>query len=204
MRRRANEASFLYYFSRVACYLLFRLVGRLQIHGANHVPDQGPVVIVANHRSYADPPLIGSSIKRPVHFLAKKELFSFKPFGWYISQLNAHPLNRTAGIGALREAKRLLEDGDAIIVFPEGRRSKTDSLGEAKPGVGMLSKWTNCPVIPAYIHNAAELPRAKKVSVIFGPPIQPQQYDSYQSLADETMRQISLLRQSFIGNGGRA
>src|SRR5207253_1193849 len=95
---------------------------RIQSHADHRIAMA--FAIAATHRSFADPPLVGVSVPREVHFLAKRELFRFKPFGWLIGQLNAHPLNRRAGdVSAIRQAQRILKDGHVLIVFPEGRRS---------------------------------------------------------------------------------
>src|SRR5258706_12353999 len=111
-----RPASLLYTVSKFACACFFKIGWRLEIKGLDHIPNSGPVIIAANHRSYADPPVIGLSVSRPVHFLAKKELFDFKPFGWLISRLNAHPLNRRAGVAAMKEAQRILQEGGVIIL----------------------------------------------------------------------------------------
>lgn len=166
------------------------------------MPESGAFIVAANHRSLADPPLIGVSSQRPVHFLAKEELFRFRPFGWLISNLNAHPLKRAShDVKALKAAKEILGSGDPIILFPEGRRSKTDTLQPAKAGVGMLSSLTGAPVIPAYIHNSGYLKEFRRLSVLFGAPLYPQNFDSYQAMADATMLEISKL-QKHLQEGG--
>ncbi len=176
--------------------IFFTLGWRLSVQGKGRIPRKGPVIFAAHHRSYADPPLIGSTVPRDVHFLAKRELFNFRPFGWLIGQLNAHPLNRKAGdVGAIRAAQRLLKDGHALIVFPEGRRSKTDNLARPKAGVGMLAFLASCPVVPTYIHNSGHLVKFRKVIIRFGPPLYPHTFDSYQALAEGVMRQIQKMKE---------
>jgi 1-acyl-sn-glycerol-3-phosphate acyltransferase len=190
-----DKPNIIYRFCRFVCFVLFKIIWGLRVEGAENVPSQGGVIIAANHRSYGDPPLVGVTSPRTVHFLAKKELFNFKPFGWLISQLNSHPLNREGGgIGAIKVAQRLLEKGYVVIVFPEGRRNKTDQLARAKPGVGLLSLTSQCPVVPTYIHNSGYLMNLKRLSVHFGKPLQPDSFSTYQELADAVMNQIQHIK----------
>jgi 1-acyl-sn-glycerol-3-phosphate acyltransferase len=183
-----------YYFAIVVSRSFFTLGWRLKIEGVENVPRQGPIIIAANHRSYADPPLIGVSMPREVHFMAKAELFRFKPFGWLIGALNAHPLNRSGDIAAFREAQRILEAGYAVIVFPEGRRIKSDELAPPKAGVGMLSSLAKVPVVPAYIHNSNKMKKFKKIVVRFGTPLLSDSFNSYQAMADEVMKRIQKMK----------
>lgn len=158
----------------------------------------GPLIVSANHRSFADPPLLGISLSRRVHFLAKRELFRFRPFGWLISNLNAHPLNRKGDVGAFKTAMKVLEDNEPMIVFPEGKRNKTDGFLPAKAGVGMLAVLAKAPILPVYIHNSAEMKRLKRITVVFGTPIRPDGFGDYQALAAEVMKRISDMREQLI------
>ncbi len=188
----------IYRFCRFVVWVFFATIWRLKVNGEENVPATGPVIIAGNHRSYADPPIVGISIERPVHFIAKKELFAFKPFGWLITNLNAHPLNRNSGTEAIRAAEAILKSGQPIIIFPEGGRSTTDEFRPAKAGVGMVAMRTGTPVVPAYIHNspARALLRLKQVSITFGKPLIPAQYESYQALADAVMAEVKALKEA--------
>lgn len=189
---------FLYPFTKNLARLLFVLGWGARVIGRENVPKEGGVIFAANHRSYADPPLVGSALHRQVHFLAKEELFSFKPFGWYISNLNAHPLNRNGGdVSALRAAKKLLEAGYPMIVFPEGSRSKTDELRKPKPGVGLLAKMANVKVVPVYVHNSGHMAQFKRVAIQFAPPIDPSEYKTHQEIAERVMADIQKMKEAF-------
>jgi 1-acyl-sn-glycerol-3-phosphate acyltransferase len=190
---------FVYDASCVLSRILFTVFWRLEIRGVNHIPKHGPVIIAGNHKSYADPPLLGSSVPREVHTLGKKELFSFRPFGWVIRQMNAHPLNRSSGIEALKLSQELLSCGFALMVFPEGKRIKSDSLGPPKPGIGLLSMKTGAPIIPTYIHNNGHLLKGRKLTITFGAPIHPLPHHTYQWLAEEVMREIQKLKDQIEG-----
>jgi 1-acyl-sn-glycerol-3-phosphate acyltransferase len=179
---------------RTMALVLAKAGWRLHISGAENVPRTGPLIVAPNHRSYADPPLVGVSVPREVHFLAKQELFAFRPFGWLIRNLNAHPLNRAGDIGAFREATRILKAGGALIVFPEGRRMKTDEPGSPKAGIGMLAVTTESPILPVYIHNSALMARFRRVYLRFGKPMDPKGFGTYAELASEVMRRIAELK----------
>lgn len=188
----------LYVLCRFIVWCFFATIWRLKISGRENVPENGAIIISANHRSYADPPIVGISLRRHVHFIAKKELFDFKPFGWLISRLHAHPLNRGSGAEAIRTGTSLLEAGEALIIFPEGGRSKTDEFRPAKAGVGLVAQKTGALVVPAYIDNshAAALVRLKRVSITYGKPLNPADYPSYQGLADAVMDRIREIKEA--------
>ena len=202
VRRRARLRSeagayvnpFMYVAVRTLAWFLFRTFWRLKVRGLENVPMSGPLIVAPNHRSYADPPLVGVAVPRPVYFLAKKELFSFPPFGWFIRQLNAHPLNRAGDIAAFREAARILKAGGGIIIFPEGRRIDGDTFGEAKAGLGMLASTTGAKILPVYIHDSARMTRFSRVEITFGKPLDPDGFSSYGDIAARVMTEIAALR----------
>lgn len=169
----------LYAVLRLLVLLLARILFRLEVRGAEHVPATGLALIVANHSSVLDPPIVGAGAPRPLHFLAKAELFSIPLFGRLIRAVNSRPVRREgADARALREALRILEGGHALLVFPEGTRGPEGVLREGKAGAGMLALLTGAPVIPAYVEGTGRalprgrlIPRPAKVRVSFGPPL---------------------------------
>jgi len=158
---------------------LMRLLFRLEGHGTEHIPAAGSVLIVSNHSSVLDPPLIGSVCPRQLTFLAKAELFRIPGFGWLIRRLGARPLRREgADPSALRMAQRVLGEGRALLVFPEGTRGEEGILREAKAGAALLAVQSGATVIPAYVWGSGRawprgrrLPRPAKVMVTFGAPL---------------------------------
>ena len=179
--------------------LLFVAFGRVAIFGAENVPAHGGVILASNHLSNADPNLVGSSILRPIFYFAKEELFRQPILGWVLTQVNAFPVKRKEhDVGAFKKAQSLLAAGHGVLLFPEGRRSKTGELGRAKAGVGMLAYKAGVPVVPVCVVNSHRLFRFKKLKVAFGKPLHPkkdpQGRQSYQAFSDEIMAAIADLK----------
>jgi 1-acyl-sn-glycerol-3-phosphate acyltransferase len=136
------------------------------------------VLLVANHSSLLDPPLVGGMAPRQLSFMAKAELFRVPLFGALIRRLNARPVRREgADAGALRTALRVLQEGGVLLMFPEGTRGPEGALREPKPGAAMLAVMSGAPVVPVFIQGSGRawprgrtLPRPAKVRVTFGPP----------------------------------
>ena len=130
----------------------FRLYFRLGRHGIGHVPDEGPVIIAANHRSFLDPFIIGASVRRPVYYVAKRELFTRPWQGWLLNALGAFPVDRgAADQDMLETARQILGRGDALVIFPEGTRVRPGGLGRPRRGVGRLALETGAPVVPVAV-----------------------------------------------------
>jgi len=159
----------------VLAWALFRLRAR----GQANVPRRGPVLLVANHLSVLDPPLVGVAAPRPLHFMAKEELFGVPGLGGLIRRLNAHPVRRDGSDGrALKAALALLAEGHALLVFPEGTRGEEGRPGPARPGAGMLAVLSGAPVVPVHVAGTSQAlprgrawPRPARVWIAFGPPL---------------------------------
>lgn len=149
----------------------------LKVEGTEKLPKEGPVIVCANHISWWDPPLVGIILDRPVHFMAKKELFKYPVFGYLLRKLNAFPVDRQGvDIAAIRKGLSILEKGDVIGIFPEGTRQKTgESLGVAHPGAALLALRTKAPVFPIAIRGKYGFRR--RVRVLCGEPftLEPEQ-----------------------------
>jgi 1-acyl-sn-glycerol-3-phosphate acyltransferase len=169
----------LYAILKPVCRGLLWLLCRLEGRGQRHVPRAGAMLLVANHSSFLDPPLVGSVTPRQLTFLAKEELFRIPLFGRLIHALNARPVRRDGGDArALRAALRQLADGQCLLVFPEGTRGDEGILRPPKPGAGMLAVLSGVPVVPVYVRGSGgvwprgrTLPRPGKVVVTFGEPM---------------------------------
>lgn len=134
-------------------------------HNARRVPQHGAVLLVANHQSFVDPPLIGGCI-RPRHFdfLARATLFKNPVFGRLIGWLNSVPIDQSGGdAAAMKEIIRRLREGRAVLVFPEGSRTPDGSVHGFKRGISVLLKRADCPVVPCAIEGAYDAwPRSSK------------------------------------------
>ena len=144
---------------RIILILILTPLLRLRITGLEHVPRQGPVLVVANHLHNADPVLLSVAFPRPLHFMAKKELFSVPVLRWIVRRVGAFPVDRgRADRSAIRRAEATLHHGIAVGMFPEGTRSVTNALAPAHPGAGLIALRSSVPVLPAVITGSEHLP----------------------------------------------
>ena len=141
-----------YHIARVVVKTLFTLLTRWQVKGRENVPSQGQLLVVVNHLSLADPPLLGVSLGRKVAFMAKEELFRSRFSAYFIGSLGAFPVHRgKLDREAIRQAKQVLADGMALVMFPEAMRSKNAQLQPAFPGSALLAKHSGVPILPVGI-----------------------------------------------------
>jgi 1-acyl-sn-glycerol-3-phosphate acyltransferase len=170
-----------YRITQLVLRALFQLVFRTRFRNTHHVPASGGALVVSNHISYLDPPVMGMAVApRELAFLAKRELFRNPFFGWLITVYSAIPVNRGhVERSLLARLVDLMRQGGMLIVFPEGTRSKTGELGSAKPGVGMLALQAGVTVVPAYLTGTRTFWRAflrtGAVTVTFDTPILPEE-----------------------------
>jgi len=182
-------------------YRLTLLPWRMRVSGTPFVPKTGGVILASNHISLLDPPIVASSLWRKIHFLAKEELFRIPVLSWYIRHVNAFPVKRYEhDLAAFKNAQRLLNAGEVLLLFPEGRRSKSGEMGKVKAGVGMLACLTQVPVIPVLIENANGMRKLRPIHVTFGPVIFPPAKDalgedSYQLFSERVMNEIRKLKE---------
>lgn len=164
----------------VSVVVLRGLYGARVFH-AERVPDEGPVLLVANHQSYIDPPVIGVWPRRHLDFVARLGLFDSAGFAWIIRSLNALPIKEEGGDApAIKEILRRLQAGRAVIIFPEGSRTHDGQMQEFKRGVAVLVKRSKCPVQPVAIAGCFDAwPRSRKrprfwgvrIGITYGEPI---------------------------------
>ena len=190
-----------------------RLYLRLEARGVENIPRRGPVILASNHLSYLDPPVIGCLIPRVVNFLARDSLFRAPVFGPVLHWYQAVPVDRESGAAGLRAILERLHQGGAIILFPEGTRSRDGQPLPAKPGVGMTILKSEAPVVPVRVLGTFEafgrhqwFPWPRKVVVHFGPAEsfaaaraeaatcpKPRLKQLYQEVADELMARSAAL-----------
>lgn len=191
------------FFSEVARgFFDFRIVGK------EFTETPGAALIVCNHVSFMDPPLVGISFDESLHYLARKTLFAHPVAGWIFRNWQAVPVDQEApGPGSLKAMVRLLRAGHKVVIFPEGNRSEDGKLQKAEGGVGLVIAKAGVPVIPARVFGAFEalprhsaLPRPARITVVFGRPwnvdissSQETGKELYQKLAEESMERIAEL-----------
>src|SRR3954451_20139904 len=138
-----------YWLVRAVFQPFFHLYFRLSRIGREHVPQTGPVLFAAHHRSFLDPFVIATIARRPMYYVAKEELFRHRLVGWFLNSLGAFPVRRGQGDGDMIDtARAILARGDAVLIFPEGTRTRPGALGRPKRGVGRLVLETGAPVVP--------------------------------------------------------
>ncbi|MEW6685524.1 MAG: lysophospholipid acyltransferase family protein [Candidatus Edwardsbacteria bacterium] len=135
---------------------LLKFLFGLKIKGRQKIPEKGGVIIVSNHLSYLDPPLLGAAVNREIYFLAKEELFKHnRIFTWLLTAFNAIPLKRGGGNKkAIKTALEVLKTDRILAIFPEGTRSKTGKLLPMKSGAAWLASLTKVPILPVYIKGS--------------------------------------------------
>jgi 1-acyl-sn-glycerol-3-phosphate acyltransferase len=169
-------------------YTFWRMIGiilvapiyfRLKVIGVEHIPKTGGFILASNHRSHLDPVILGIACFRQLSYLARSNLFHPPAFSWFIRSLNAYPIHTDdVNLSALRLAIRLLQEQNAIVIFPEGTRSRSRLMGQGKPGIAMMALKSKRPVIPAWIEGTeksfprgTKLIKPAKVTAYFGQPI---------------------------------
>lgn len=169
-----------YYVSKAIAKVLLVLLTRCQVKGRENVPKQGPLLIVANHLSLADPPLLSLSLGRRVIFMAKKELFHFRLIAYFFRSFGAFPVHRgQLDRQALRQAQQVLADGQALVMFPEGMRSRSGRLRPAFSGVALIASRSSAPILPVGISGTERLEHISwlwhrpRITVNIGHPFYP-------------------------------
>jgi 1-acyl-sn-glycerol-3-phosphate acyltransferase len=166
-----------YWVVRAVFQPFFHVYFRLSRVGREHVPQSGPVLLAANHRSFLDPFIIGAMLRRPVYYVAKKELFEKRLQGWFLNALGAFPVDRgSSDQEMLTTARTILERGDAVVIFPEGTRIRPGALGTPRRGVGRLALETGAPIVPIALIGTEDVRRGwrirpRKVTIRAGRPL---------------------------------
>ena len=146
----------------------FRLLGAKDF-GAENMPQEGGVIVAANHMSNWDPPFLASFLQRPGSYMAKQELFEIPIFGTVIRWLFAFPVRRgAADRSAVKAAVKELRAGRCVGIFPEGTRSKDGEVHKFGAGVALLAAMSGAPVVPAAIMGTDKM---KCLKVAYGEPL---------------------------------
>ena len=187
----------------------FGLFWRYRVIGAENLPATGPYILAANHRSNADPLLLGCTPWRYNYFFAKRELFESLFLGRYIKALGAFPVDRgVADLGAVRYSLEVLKKGNVLVFFPEGTRSTSGDFLPAQAGLGMIALRAGVPVVPVYLHGTAQamghLKSPGPVRIWIGKPVdaagvsRKRGREAYQEFSDLVLDQIKELARKNI------
>lgn len=169
MKEPDQSRAWFFAISRAIHYLILVPFGRMRVMGVEHIPKEGPFLLACNHMSDLDPPATGGRCPRPLRVLAKQELFKNKFFGFVIRKLGAVPLHRgEADTQAIKTALQWLKEGQAVLMFPEGKRGSGAQLLPMQPGLAMLAKKTDCLIVPAGIVGSETVLPAGAKGLKFG------------------------------------
>ena len=157
------------------------LVYRVRYSGRRHIPSEGGVLVVSNHQSHLDPPLVGIGCPRLMNYLARDSLFHFAPFGRFIHSINAIPIDRKGiGLAGIKEALKRLKRGEMVLIFPEGTRSSDGEIAPFRPGFTTLAVRSKAAILPVAVDGAFQaFPRWRKfpgpgrIRVHYGTPMLP-------------------------------
>jgi 1-acyl-sn-glycerol-3-phosphate acyltransferase len=171
--------TFTYWFFKNLAKLLAKIFFRFRVIHPERLPQTGGLILAANHQSYFDPPLVGICSRRAVHYLARKTLMDWPFFGPLFPDMNVIPVDRDGNdMSALKTVIRKIKDGEGVVLFPEGTRSRDGNLQPGQAGVGLVIAKTLAPVVPVRIFGSYEaFPRGSKgvklhpIRVVVGEPI---------------------------------
>ena len=202
----------MYRFSRLMLEFFLRIFFRIHFFGRENIPAP-PYIVVSNHTSLLDPPLVGAACnKYSLDFMAKSDLFDAPILGAWTRSVNCICIRRGKNsVEGLKEALRRIDKGRAVGIFPEGTRSADGSLQEAKRGVGFLIARAGVPVIPVYVDGSrAAFPKTggmkpgTHINVFVGRPIPPEDFffkkssgkKDYEAISNMVMEHIARLKET--------
>ncbi len=195
--RRRGVTPVVYWIARAILQPAIQILWRPARHGRQNVPRSGPLILASNHRSFLDPFLVGICVRRPVYFVAKRELFEKRWQGWLLNALGAFPVRRgESDQDMMRTAREIIDRGDPVVIFPEGTRIRQGSLARPRRGVGRLALETGAPVVPIAIAGSENARRGwrirpMRIRMRFGRPLTfPRVDEPSPSLAAEVTERI--------------
>ena len=195
------------------CFVFLRTFFRLRVHDLSNMPRRGPVIVASNHVSRFDPPAIGVSIarKNDIYFIARASLYDNKILGWILKNLHTIPVKKDAqDFESIRVSLKILKDGKALIIFPEGTRSKDGSLKDPELGIGFVACRSKAPIVPVYVKGSEQalpkgsrIPKLARIDVFVGQNISyhipeandAKAKDQYRAIAKKVMEEIAKLKE---------
>lgn len=185
---------------------------RGDVSGVENIPSTGPFLLAGNHASHLDPPAIGSNVPRQIAFFARKTLWKGPLTSWWMEQAGCIPVDRDGGsdVTAIKRVLKTLQEGKALILFPEGTRSKDGNFQAPKSGVGMIACRAKVPVVPVRIFDShlawgrgRRMSPGVAVSITYGKPLQVEDIEDrsagkqrYQVASERIMAAIAKLQRA--------
>jgi 1-acyl-sn-glycerol-3-phosphate acyltransferase len=204
--------NFVYFLGWCFFRAIYATYFRWRVFNPERVPLEGPVILASNHASFLDPPLVGAGVKRGINYLARESLFRFPGIGWLLRKWNSVPVDRDGGGAAgLKAILDRLLNGGAIILFPEGTRTRDGKIQPARSGIGLTVIKSTATVVPVRVFGTYEaygrhilFPRPRRIAVKYGRPMQFEKLraeaktcskarlkEIYQEIANEIMAAIA-------------
>lgn len=179
----------LYKLGKRLSFFYLRFVNRVTVIGADRIPKDRGVLLCSNHINYLDPPLVGSGCPRPVHFMAKSELFNAPILKNILPRIHAFPVKRgMSDRQALRTGLKFLNEGEVVGLFPEGTRSKDGKVGKGLAGAGFFALRSDAVIVPCAIIGSYK--PFKKIKIIYGEPFDIKSGKKEKGSATEATAQI--------------
>ena len=168
---------FLYRGGRFLAKVFMPTFGKLVVEGRENLPKTGPLLIASNHQSYTDPAVLIYAIDRPMWWMAKRSLFKGWLVSWFLHQVHVFEVNREKqDLAALAHAQKLLDQGRALLIFPEGTRHP-GALGRGHDGIAYMALRTGVPIVPVAITGTEKIPHVlqtpfhfQKLKAVIGEP----------------------------------
>jgi 1-acyl-sn-glycerol-3-phosphate acyltransferase len=214
-RTRTRRPDWVYRLARVVLTIPLLFIYRFRAIGVDNVPYEGPVILAPNHFSFFDHFFIAMLLRREVQFMAKSQLFRPPALDFILTHGGTFPVRRgQKDEEAFITAHSILDRGGTVLMYAEGGRSRSKTLGQPKPGLGRLVLESGAPVVPIAVHGSQHMREAKrgvispKVTVHYGEPIAFEQVDhpsreQSQAVADEVFAKVKEMYDALNAQGRR-